>query len=116
MPDWTRCRRDLAAFADLGTDLEATEYPQHLQFALTRSGVRLEGAVRGHLESGFSVDLDSHPYQGDYASFLGGSLMANLPRLARQTTLFEGVYRRRSRREVARGSRSISLYDCFVAP
>lgn len=111
---WTQVRRDLAAFCDLGTELVTHDYPSHLEFSLRRNGAAIDGEIRGRSGRDTVVTLDDEPEPVPYASFLASERMGNLRRLASQTTLLEGVYRRRSRRELTNRRRSIALYDCFV--
>lgn len=109
---WSRVKRDLASFCDLGTELISQEYPGHLEFSLTRNAAIIEGRIQGGGSA--LVQLDDAPQPLTYADFLASERMANLHRLATQTTLLEGVYKRRSRRELTNRRTSIVLYECFV--
>lgn len=111
---WSRVKRDLASFCDLGTELISQEYPGHLEFSVTRNAANIEGRIQGQRGDSALVHLDDAPEPLAYADFLASERMGNLRRLATQTTLLEGVYKRRSRRELTNRRATIILYECFV--
>jgi hypothetical protein len=60
------------------------------------------------------VRLDTDPSFVPYQQFLASEQMANLGKLAQQTTLLEREFKRRSRRELSGSKGSVVLYNCFV--
>lgn len=110
---WSDVRRDLAAFCDLGAEVEVREYPSHIEFELPRNGSSIRGRVE-HRNLKFAVRLEAEAEAVPYHHFLASEQMANLGKLARQTTLLEREFKRRSRRELTGARGSVVLYNCFV--